>query len=67
MIGSYVYKSQILIRTSCPPGGLVIDLFAGSGSGAIAARNCGRTYIGFEIDPEMAEKARVRLADPVLL
>lgn len=52
---------EVLIRTSCPPGGLVGDFFAGSGSAAEAAVMCGRNYVGCEIDPEMAAKARARL------
>lgn len=52
---------QILIRTSCPPGGLVGDFFAGSGAGGEAAAQAGRRYVGAEVDAEMAEKARGRL------
>lgn len=53
---------EILIRTSCPLGGLVGDLFAGSGSAGEAAKRSGRRYIGCEIDPCMAELARKRMA-----
>jgi DNA modification methylase len=52
----------ILIRTSCPPGGLVGDFFAGSGAVGEAAALSGRNYIGCEIDPRMAAKARARVA-----
>ena len=51
-----------LIRTSCPPGGVVGDFFAGSGAAGEAAILTGRAYVGCEIDPVMAEKARARLA-----
>lgn len=53
---------EILIRTSCPRGGLVGDMFAGSGAAAEAAARAGRNYVGTEISPSMAEKARERLA-----
>ncbi len=53
---------EILIRTSCPEGGLVGDWFAGSGSGGEACRLSGRRYIGCEIDPTMADRARDRIA-----
>lgn len=53
---------ELLIRTSCPPGGLVGDLFAGSGAGGEAAMRAGRHYVGCEIDHAMAAKARTRLA-----
>jgi site-specific DNA-methyltransferase (adenine-specific) len=52
---------EILIRTSCPPGGLVGDMFAGSGAAGEAAMRAGRNYIGCEIDGPMAEKATARL------
>lgn len=54
--------AQILIRTSCPPGGLVGDFFAGSGSAMEAAMHAGRNYIGCEIRPEVADIARHRLS-----
>lgn len=53
---------EILIRTSCPAGGLVGDFFAGSGAAGEAAVMAGRRYVGCEIDPAMADKARARLA-----
>ena len=52
---------EILIRTSCPQGGLVGDWFAGSGAAGEACRLSGRRYLGCEIDPAMADKARARL------
>lgn len=58
---------EILIRTSCPPGGVVCDMFAGSGAAGEAARNAGRGYVGFEIDPAMADKARERLSSKLPL
>lgn len=53
---------EILIRTSCPPDGIVGDLFAGSGSAGEAAMRAGRRYAGCEIDIEMAALANDRLA-----
>jgi site-specific DNA-methyltransferase (adenine-specific) len=53
---------DVLIRTSCPPHGVVADLFAGSGAAGEAAGAAGRAYVGAEIDPDMAERARQRLA-----
>lgn len=52
---------EILIRTSCPPGGLVGDFFAGSGAAGEASAMAGRRYVGSEIDPAMADLARARL------
>jgi site-specific DNA-methyltransferase (adenine-specific) len=53
---------EILIRTSCPPSGLVGDWFAGSGAAGEACRLSGRRYLGCEIDAAMADRARMRIA-----
>lgn len=53
---------EILVRTSCPPDGLVGDFFAGSGAAGEACAMTGRRYVGCEIDAEMANAARARLA-----
>ncbi|MGF3021913.1 DNA-methyltransferase [Methylobacterium aquaticum] len=53
---------EILIRTSCPPRGLLGDWFAGSGAVGEACRLTGLRYLGCEIDAGMAERARTRLA-----
>lgn len=55
-----------LIRYACPPDGLVLDPFAGSGSTCEAARLSGRRAIGIEISEEYAEKAALRLAQAPL-
>lgn len=51
-----------LIEYSVPVGGLVVDLFGGSGTTAIAARHLGRRAIVFEQDEDMARKAAQRLS-----
>jgi site-specific DNA-methyltransferase (adenine-specific) len=51
-----------LIQYSCPPGGTVVDLFSGSGSVALAARNTGRKCVAFEIDEAYCEASANRLA-----
>lgn len=41
-----------LIRFSCPPGGIVLDPFAGSGSTGVAASSCGRLALMIEAREE---------------
>jgi DNA modification methylase len=51
-----------LIRLVCPPGGLVFDPFAGSGSTGVATLREGRRFVGIEKEPEYAQIARARVA-----
>lgn len=49
------------IINSCPLGGVVLDCFLGSGTTAVAAKQTGRNYIGFEIDEKYYNIALDRL------
>lgn len=56
-----------LIRYACPPGGLVLDPFAGSCSTLDAARQSGRRAIGIEGNERYAEAAVRRLQQQTLI
>lgn len=52
---------QWLVRLVTPPGGTVLDPFAGSGSTGVAARREGFRFIGIEQDPRHADFAAMRV------
>jgi len=49
------------IQCFCPPGGIVLDPFMGSGSTAVAAKKLRRNYIGFDISREYCDIAEKRV------
>jgi DNA modification methylase len=46
---------QRLVENSCPPGGVVLDPFAGSGTSLIAAEGAGRVSALLELDPRYCD------------
>lgn len=50
-----------IVRVSCPPGGLVVDPFLGSGTTAVAALRTQRRCVGFELNPDYFAIAQARV------
>jgi DNA modification methylase len=53
-----------LVSLSCPPGGLVLDPFAGSGTTLLAARQRGRRAVGIDMEADYCAEAAAALAAP---
>jgi site-specific DNA-methyltransferase (adenine-specific) len=51
-----------IVRTSSPPGGLVADFFAGSGTTGIAAHEAGRPFLLVDDSPQAAQVMSRRFA-----
>ena len=52
-----------LVRLVTPPGGTVLDPFAGSGSTLVAAKREGFSYVGIEREEEYVEIAKARVGE----
>ena len=53
--------ASFFIRAVCPPGGIVIDPFAGGGTTTVVARRLGRRAGGIELHEEFVIEARRRI------
>ncbi len=48
------------VKSSCPPGGLVVDPFGGSGTVGQVAADLGRNWITMDLSPQYREMAERR-------
>lgn len=57
---------ELLIRWFCPPGGTILDPFAGGSVRGIVASHLGRPYVGIDLRPEQiaANRAQIAIAKP---
>ena len=63
-----VFPEELLInpiKATCPPGGIVLDPFCGTGSAACAALRLGRRAIGIDISEHYLQIAESRVQDAV--
>ena len=51
-----------VVRSSCPPGGTVADLFCGSGTTCVVADRLGRSWIGCDVSPVAIRTTKQRLS-----
>lgn len=54
------------ILAGCPPGGVVLDPFAGSGTTGVVALRHGRDFLGIELNPDYIAMANKRLLAEIL-
>ena len=54
---------ELSYRWFCPPGGLILDPFAGGSVRGIVASKLGRQYVGHELRPEQVAANRAQAAD----
>ena len=60
-----VYPPELIkvpILATCPPEGVVLDPFVGSGTTCVVAKDSNRKYIGIDISEEYAKLARNRIS-----
>jgi site-specific DNA-methyltransferase (adenine-specific) len=51
------------IQCFCPPKGIVLDIFMGSGTTALASISLNRKFLGFDISKEYVDLARKRIKE----
>src|SRR3989344_1093498 len=51
------------IQCFCPPKGVVLDIFTGSGTTALAAIKLERKFLGFDISKEYVDLAKKRIKE----
>ena len=54
--------AEFFVRSFCPPAGLVIDPFSGSGTTGHAAKKWGRSFAGCDLRQSQVELSNRRLA-----
>jgi site-specific DNA-methyltransferase (cytosine-N4-specific) len=59
--GYPVALCEPIIKSACPPDGIILDPFMGSGTTAIAALNLARKFVGIEMSAEYVAIARDRI------
>lgn len=58
-----LWLAEFFVRSFCPPGGVVLDPFAGSGTVAHAAINSGRNSISIDVRESQVELTKRRITE----
>ncbi len=61
------WLAEFFVRSFCPPGGIVLDPFVGSGTACAVAAKTGRHFIGIDIRESQVALAEKRLREEVPL
>lgn len=59
--------AECFVRSFCPPGGIAVDPFCGSGTTAAVAKKWGRQWIGIDIRESQGKLSRQRINEITLL
>lgn len=57
-----LWLMEKIVKAVCPPGGIVLDPYSGSGTTSVACVRNGRRFLGFEIKAEWADLSNARIA-----
>ena len=52
---------EVPIKACCPPNGVVLDIFMGSGTTGVVAKRLGFNYVGIELNKSYIEVANNRI------
>lgn len=52
--------AEFFIRSFCPPGGVVLDCFSGSGTTGVVARRFDRNFLGFDVRESQITLSQIR-------
>ena len=54
-----------IIKAGCPPGGICLDPFMGSGTTGVVAKKLGRNWLGIELSETYCAMARKRIDNTI--
>lgn len=55
--------AEFFVRSYCPPGGIVLDPYSGSGTTAAVAERWGRRWIGIDVRQSQVDLSKRRIAE----